>query len=230
MADRAAEIPLRGGRTTTGVVRIGDTVRRPRNLNSDFVRRLLGHFAERGFEAAPTSLGSDEHGREIFTFIEGDVPAELAFHSDQTLGQAARLIRRFHDLGAELVAGDSGAETICHNDLSPCNFVFRAGAAVAILDFDAAAPGSRAHDLGYAAWLWLDMGSPEISAAEQRGRLARFLSAYGASDIAPILAAMLDRQSALSAEADRAGRKAMADWAADCLAWTERHSRTLSGD
>ena len=42
----------------------------------------------------------------------------------------ARLIRRFHDLSAQLVATPAaaavGVEVICHNDLSPCNFVFRA--------------------------------------------------------------------------------------------------------
>ena len=92
------------------------------------------------------------------------------------------MIRRYHDLSADLLASPRrrvGIEVVCHNDLSPCNFVFRAGVPVAIIDFDAAAPGSRNWDLGYAAWLWLDLGSPEIAAVEQRRRLAVFLEATG---------------------------------------------------
>ena len=151
------ETPLHGGRTTPGVVRIGDTVHRPANTNSDFVRRLLEHLWAKGFGGAPRFLGADEIGREVFSFIEGEVPAELGLFNDRALCGAAALIRRLHDLAAELVTGT--AETVCHNDLSPCNFVFRDGLPIAVIDFDAASPGSRAHDLGYAAWLWLDFGS-----------------------------------------------------------------------
>jgi Ser/Thr protein kinase RdoA (MazF antagonist) len=51
------------------------------------------------------------------------------------------MIRRFQDVGAEFIStlGDmpTDAETVCHNDLSPCNFVFRDGSPVAMIDFDA---------------------------------------------------------------------------------------------
>jgi Ser/Thr protein kinase RdoA (MazF antagonist) len=166
-------------------------------------------------------------------FIDGEVPADLTFHDDDTLCRAASLIRRFHDLSAELVATPAaaavGIETVCHNDLSPCNFVFRAGAPVAIIDFDASAPGSRAHDLGYAAWLWLDLGSPEVSAPEQQRRLARFLGAYGNPDPGAILTAMLERQRILAAQGQRLGDVAMAQWAADCMGWTRRNLEVLRG-
>jgi Phosphotransferase enzyme family len=149
------EIPLRGGRVTHGIVRVGDTVRRPPTASSEFVRRLLQHLAVKGFAGAPASLGTDEQGRDVLAFIEGEVPTDLGFHDDETLCKAAVLIRRFHDLSAELVATPAaaamGVQVICHNDLSPCNFVFSVGVPIALIDFDAAAPGSRAHDLGYAA-------------------------------------------------------------------------------
>ena len=178
----ADEIPLRGGRMTPGVVRAGDTVRRPATANSGFVRDLLRHLAAKRFEGAPGYCGTDARGRDILSFVAGEVPAELGFHDDATLAAAARLIRRFHDAGADLVDTADGIEVVCHNDLSPCNFVFRDGAPVALIDFDAAAPGLRADDLGYAAWLWLDIGSDEIAPAEQARRLALFLAAYGMDD------------------------------------------------
>jgi Phosphotransferase enzyme family len=223
------ETMLDGGRTTSGVVRIGDTVRRPRKANSDFVRCLLAHLAVKGFEGVPKALGSDEAGREVFSFIEGEVPRELAFMGDPTLSVAAGLIRKFHDLSIDLVAQGSqaGLEVVCHNDLSPCNFVFRAGLPVAIIDFDAAEPGTRAHDLGYAAWLWLNIGSSEIAPIEQKRRLRLFVAAYGG--IAPnnVLSAMMARQSALVAEGHRKGNMAMSDWAARCLEWTRRNAAEL---
>jgi aminoglycoside phosphotransferase (APT) family kinase protein len=221
------EVPLRGGRVTAGVVRVGDTVRRPATANSDFVRRLLGYLATRHFDGAPAALGIDERGRDIFAFISGDVPADLGFHDDATLRQAAALIRRYHDLTAEFVAmsgaGAPGIEIVCHNDLSPCNFVFRQGVPVAIIDFDAAAHGSRNWDLGYAAWLWLDLGSPEIAAAEQRRRLALFLDGYGTGEVGPVLSKMLERQRVLEAEGVRVADIEMAKWAGACLDWTRRN-------
>ncbi|MBY5882006.1 hypothetical protein HA464_08565 [Rhizobium leguminosarum bv. trifolii] len=46
--------------------------------------------------------------------------------------------------------------------MSPSNFVFRSGRPLANIDFDSASPGSRPHDLGYAAWTLLDLGDDAI--------------------------------------------------------------------
>jgi aminoglycoside phosphotransferase (APT) family kinase protein len=220
------EVPLRGGRTTSGVVRIGDTVRRPPSTNAHFVRSLLGHLSHSKFGAAPIFLGVDDRGRDVLSFIEGEVPADLAPHEDRTLRQAASIIRRFHDIGADFVATlvdrPADSETVCHNDLSPCNFVFRDGVPVAIIDFDAAAPGSRIHDLGYAAWLWLDLGDPEIAQSDQRTRLATFIKAYGIYEADEVVSAVLRRQKMLAAEGRRTGKIEMADWADRSRDWTER--------
>ena len=48
MIEGQDEVPLRGGRVTAGVVRVGETVRRPPTANSDFVKRLLRHLADQG--------------------------------------------------------------------------------------------------------------------------------------------------------------------------------------
>jgi hypothetical protein len=39
------EVPLGGGRLTAGVVKVGDTVRRPVSLASPFTAMLLSHLA-----------------------------------------------------------------------------------------------------------------------------------------------------------------------------------------
>ena len=118
------EIPLRGGRVSQGLVRIGDTVRCPRTVNSTFVRRLLHHLTTA--LARPLTSVSMSKGAMF-----GDVPADLVLHGGC---RAAALIRRFHDLSAALVATPAaGIEVVCHNDLSPCNFVFRDGVPAALI-------------------------------------------------------------------------------------------------
>src|SRR5262245_16638835 len=92
-----AELPLEGGRTTAGVVRIGDTVRRPLKANAPFVHELLRHLEARGFSGAPRFLGTDSEGRETLSFLPGDVPPELGHFSDAQLMAAARLLRQLHD-------------------------------------------------------------------------------------------------------------------------------------
>jgi hypothetical protein len=224
MMSAGSEIPLNGGRVTKGIVRIGDTIRRPPRPNAEFIHALLNHLAAAEFTGAPHFLGVDDDGRDILTFIPGDVPRDLGWHADHTLSAAAGLIRRYHDATAGLLAAPSPFEVVCHNDLSPCNCVFAAGAPVALIDFDAAAPGSRRADLGYAAWLWLDLGNPDIAAAEQRRRLRLFLDAYDpALDVASVREAIIDRQQMLAAEGSASGEAAMARWARDCRDWTQQN-------
>ncbi len=188
-----AEVSLNGGRTNKGIVKVNDTVRRPANDNSEFVARLLTHLENSNFDGAPKYLGIDSCGRESFSYLPGNVPDDLAFWPNEVLQAAAHLIRQFHDaLSGSEVAGDQ--ETVCHNDLSPCNTVFVEGLPNALIDFDAAAPGDRLWDLAYAAWLWLDLGNNKITAKEQANRLSLFIAAYGVCDIATILRTVLERQ------------------------------------
>jgi Phosphotransferase enzyme family len=175
------EIPLTGGRITPGVVRVGETVRRPTNANSAFVHELLLHLERVGFEGAPRFLGIDSQGREILSFREGTVPENLSpEYSDEVLKAAGRLLRRYHDAvaGSELAAG---AETACHNDVSPVNFVFVDGLPVALIDFDAAVPGPRIRDLAYGLFLWLDLSDDGLPLDEQARRTRVFFAGYGLS-------------------------------------------------
>lgn len=174
-----AEVPLTGGRITEGVVLAGDTVRRPSGPHTAFVHRLLEHLERAGFEGAPRALGRDERGREVLTYVEGWVPPDLDTWTDAQLSCAARLLREFHDA----TAGSSLAgthEVVCHNDVSPCNFVFRGELPVALIDFDAAAPGRRSSDIAYGGWMWvLSMRAAELPLGELARQLGVFLDAYG---------------------------------------------------
>src|SRR5205823_1806197 len=70
----APEVPLAGGDVTAGVVRVGATVRRPVQPQTPAVHAFLRHLEAAGFEGAPRVLGIDGQGREVLSFVPGDVP------------------------------------------------------------------------------------------------------------------------------------------------------------
>jgi len=109
------------GGSETPVSRVGDTVRRRPGPTTPGVHALLDHLRAAGFSEAPRPLGFDEEGREILTFVEGEVwhdPLPDVVWLDRTLTDAASLLRRLHDatVGFEPPAGcvravvDSGHE------------------------------------------------------------------------------------------------------------------------
>ena len=65
---------LIGDGVTQGIVRIGDTVRRPLRPFSLTVQAYLAHLRDAGFTGAPLPFGVDEQGREMLSFVPGDVP------------------------------------------------------------------------------------------------------------------------------------------------------------
>lgn len=172
-----AEQALAGGWLTAGVVRVGDTVRRPTGPHTPAVHALLRHLEAVGFDGAPRLLGSDENGREVLTYVPGAVrlDAARALWPDAALVEAVRLLRAFHD--ATAAVAPPGAEVVCHGDPGPWNIVWRDERAVALIDFDEIHPGLRRDDLGDAAWKHLNLGSPVAADDEQARRLRLFAEA-----------------------------------------------------
>ncbi len=190
------ETPLSGGWVTAGVVRVGETVRRPGGANAARVRLLLEHLENVGFDAAPCYLGLDDQGRMVLSFIEGDVPSDCRsiVWDDHQLEEAAGLLRRFHDATAGTQIAE-GTEVVCHHDFGPWNLVWREGLPVAIIDFDNAGPGTRLDDLGYAVWKHLNLGLVELPADRQGERLRVMARAYGAAVDAGLVAAIARAQT-----------------------------------
>jgi Phosphotransferase enzyme family len=192
------EVPqqLSGGLANEGqVVRIGDTVRRPAGPHSEAVKNLLDHLRRTGFEAAPLVLGKDPEGRDVYEWIDGDVPIPpfpAWALTDEALVSTASLIRRLHDALANFEAPPEaswsnersdprGGPLVCHTDICPENVVFREGQAIAVLDFDFASPGRRVWDLAMAARMWIPLRSrpDEDPRGETARRLRCLVAGYG---------------------------------------------------
>lgn len=223
MAPRAAndhdEVPLAGGMGSGGaVVRVGDTVRRPTGPHSAAVAAFLLHLEAAGFDGAPRHLGRDERGREILTFVLGDValppfPAWVG-HESLLLG-VARLQRALHDAARSFVPPPGApwnrpnlpepgpGAIVCHNDLCVENVVVRGGRVVAFIDFDFAAPADPLLDIAIAARHWVPARDPvdvdpELRGLDQVHRFHAFCDEHGLDGggreaVAAHLGAFLDR-------------------------------------
>lgn len=203
------EIALPKGDVTEGVVRIGDTVRRPRQEQSEFVAAYLGHLEAVGFRGAPRFLGVDTRGRDVLDYVPGDVPGdppEAWACTDEVVAGIGRLVRALHDASAgwapppelrwfgrdrvipgmppELVDLPGRPELVAHCDVTPQNVVFRDGMPVALVDFDLARPTRRVADLLTTAMWWVPLQHPDDRAPAQRdvdvpARFTLFMDAYG---------------------------------------------------
>lgn len=191
------EVPLSGG-SITPVVRVGDTVRRASGPWTPAVHALLRHLESVGFEGAPRVLGVDEQGREVLTFVAGDVgwrPYPEGIFDDEALAAAARLVRRYHDAVRGFVPPQGGAWRFqagaprggigCRNDLAPYNTVYRDGRPHAFVDWDLAAPAPAAWDVAGAAYRFVPLHDDEqcrtlgMPAQPRAARLRLFCDAYG---------------------------------------------------
>lgn len=212
-------MPLTGGHTP-GVVRVGDTVRRPLQHGSARIHRLLTYLERCGFDGAPRFLGIDARGREILSFIEGFAPPHNGFELRVEGVQAgARLIRRVHDLteGTEFAAG---SEVACHPNLSQPNFIFRDMIPVAIIDWDMTLPGTRLAN--FADFLWAFVHPAVYGEGEPAARMLRVAAdAYGWAGPGLVDAMLAIVRNFATGFEDNPGAL---DWALAELAYLERNA------
>lgn len=251
------EEELAGGNVTK-VVRIGDTVRRTAGPGTPTIHRLLAHVRAQGLLWVPEPMGLDEAGREILSYLPGDVPHGMPawIWNEHVLVDIARALRAWHDATVGFSAPDarwglpasSPREVICHNDFAPYNCVFREGRFVGAIDFDLCSPGSRVWDLAYTAYRFVPLlPGPDAQDAVPGDkspfgipgmieRLDLFLSGYGAvggrpaAGRAELLRATTERLHAIAAWTEEFVRGGGKAGLADHAAMYRAHARWLARD
>jgi len=220
-----AEQQLDGGIANAGqVVRVGPHVLRPPSPHSRSIHAFLRSLRQAGFEGASSPVGIDEDGRERLDFIDGEVPVPPYpdwSQSDTALASIARLLRGLHDSARgfdpqgftwdDSLADPAGGTLVCHNDVCPENVVFHDGVAVALLDFEFAAPGRPVYDLAHLARLCVPIDDDFDQArlgwqpADRPARLRLVADTYGleGDSRAQLLTAMNDAIARIGAAARR---------------------------
>ena len=196
------EVELPRGDVTEGVVRIGDTVRRPHQDTSPAVAAYLRHLESVGFDRAPRYLGRDGEGRDVLTYLDGDVPGDHDLPSwaarDEVLPGVARLLRALHDASEGFRPDEpmrpgrpdrpapqlpDEPRLVAQRDVTPGNTVFRDGVAWGVIDFDLSDWTTRSLDLAGTAMHWVPLCDPVDRAPAHAGidvglRLRSMLDAY----------------------------------------------------
>lgn len=246
------EEPLTGD-LVSSVSRVGDTVRRSTGPWTPAVHALLRHLEGAGFDGAPRALGMDERGREVLSFVPGEVPEHAGpdTATERALAGVSRLLRRYHDAVRRFELPPDlrwhhrplpGPETvICHNDLSPRNTVFCGGRPVAFLDWDLAAPAPPAWDVAHAAWQFVPLADDEHCARQgwptppDRARRLRILcDGYRLSDadrigFTGLVIRRIEELAAAGMEAhERLVRTGIPSLVRVHKAWVERHASGAS--
>lgn len=177
---------------------INNEVHRPAGYWTRQVHKFLHFLREQGFCAAPEPLGFDEQGREVVSFIKGEVSHDLLSQnasSLKVLTSAAKLLRAYHDasqnfLNVNSVSKDwllpckNPQEVICHGDFAPYNLVLDGEQVIGIIDFDAVHPGPRTWDIAYALYRFAPFTNPNNedgfgNIEDQILRARLFCNAYG---------------------------------------------------
>jgi aminoglycoside phosphotransferase (APT) family kinase protein len=170
------------------------------------VRLVLEHLESVGFAGSPRWLGTDERGRDVLTFVEGEVagrPWPEWVAADERIAGVARLVRAYDDAVAPLGVPDlarrpptpalpaqapppiAGPPTLVgHQDVTPENVVFRDGRAVALIDFDLVRPATPVEEVANVLLWWAPLmppadREPVLADVDAVRRAALLVEAYG---------------------------------------------------
>lgn len=185
-----------------GIVRVGDTIRRSQAKTPEAMGVVLRHLERVGFGAAPRLLGTDEQGRRVLSYLDGEVaqrPYPAWSASDGLLASVARLLRRYHEAVADLrpppgipwrtvPPPEFSGCLVGHMDVSLANVVCRSGTAIGLIDFEEVGPAAAIWDVARTVRHWVPLIDPvdlvdSFAAVDGRQgyRLRLFADEYGLS-------------------------------------------------
>ena len=230
------EIPLTGGRITLGVVKKGNQVLRPLCTNSTFVHDVLKWLEKKMVDLAPKFIGLTNDEREIISFLDGTSPDNIGWFSDNQLYEAGKIIKRLHDNLSDF-PGCTDGKTVCHNDLSPCNFMFLNDLPYTVFDWDASTIDDPINDIAYAIWLWLDIGFDDVyddgcgpNTPSVIGKKAKImLDAYGLEKEKRniLIFKIYEQMQRVSFSTKLENRMDAHEWANNCEKWLRKYQAEI---
>lgn len=172
---------------------------RPSGPWTPAIHALLDHLEAIGFTGSPRVVGNgyDEHGREVLTYIDGDLVHPHAW-SDDGIWHVGRLLRDLHDATATFrpppdadwhpwpFHSDAPDAIISHRDTGPWNIVARDGLPVAFIDWPTAGPTDRLDEIAATGWLNAQLHDDDVAerqnlpdAPARTAQLRLFADGYG---------------------------------------------------
>ncbi|MGZ5398884.1 MAG: phosphotransferase [Nocardioides sp.] len=234
---------------------MGDLVLRPVRPWTATIHTLLAHLRAGGLDCVPEPVGIHDDV-EAVTFIPGDAGPDAWPHqvSEAGLVSAATLLRRIHDATAGFVppvdatwafAPAAHADVICHGDPGPWNFVWRAGEAVALIDWEHASPASALDDVAAALDSFIPAHPDDVALRQgfseppdRRARLRTFAAAYDTGGTTGLVDRVIERQQLTVTRVIDLAERGLEPWASwvqsggleDLRArprWTREHRHLL---
>ena len=201
------------------VLRVGETVRHPREHWTASVHALLGYLRDRGFAEAPDPVAVGDDTRRSPTSRASRATTPVGWSPPtRRVAAVAQLLRRYHDIVAEWRPSESsrsgttarsapagGDQLVCHGDVGPWNLVWRDGRLVGLIDWEYATIGTRRTDIAYALHYLAPVPRPQLLAGHSRAcerrprrrhRMAVFAEAYGIAVDDQLVDEVLDSQQA----------------------------------
>jgi hypothetical protein len=188
---------LDGGREGK-IKKSGDKVIRPANVWSPDVHKFLEFLISKEFDLVPKPYGITEDNEEILSYVPGtavNFPLPVIYMNDEMIIGAAKLLKKYHDIGRNYLnklRGDEKwmlpeikpVEVMCHGDFASYNVTLIGGKPMGMIDFDTLHPGPALWDIAYAVYRWVPFTSPENpdhydDINEQIRKMKVFLDAYG---------------------------------------------------
>lgn len=232
--DRVMEDGATEQGSVTAVLRIGGTVRRPRRRWTPAVHALLEHLETVGFTGAPKVMGVDREGREILSFLSGDVamtPWPGVLLSAAGIEAVGTWLRDYHAAVRHFRPPDDArwyapdavwrpGLVVRHGDLGMWNSVWQDGGLIGFIDWDFIEPGEAVDDLAQLAWYAVPLRADEVAGrcgftgvAPRAERLRLLCAAYGGGFTpSDVLAALRRLQLREAARVREHGAAGLAPW------------------
>jgi len=172
MSFQASYEPLLGSNgQPTATIRHGNTILRPAGPWTPTVHSLLRHLEQVGFPGSPRVVGDgyDDQGREILTYIEGQI-AHPRPYTDEGIFQVGQLLRALHDATANFqpppgalwqpwsLRSSAPDAVISHGDVGPWHVIQRQDRPVGFIDWSLAGPTDRLEELAASGWWNAQLG------------------------------------------------------------------------